>query len=37
MDDDGRACQRAAALALMQQPPMSVADLAERFVALLDS
>jgi aminoglycoside phosphotransferase (APT) family kinase protein len=35
MDGDGRARQRAATLALMQQPPMSVADLAERFVALL--
>jgi hypothetical protein len=35
MDGDARARQRAAALALMQQPPISVTDLAERFVALL--
>jgi 5-methylthioribose kinase len=35
MDGEERARQRAAALALMPQPPTSVADLAERFVALL--
>ena len=35
LDNDERARQRAAALVLMQQPPVSVEELAERFVALL--
>ena len=35
LDGEERARQRAAALVLMRQPPVSVADLAERFVTLL--
>ncbi len=35
LDGAARARQRAAALALMPQPPVSVAELTERFVALL--
>ena len=35
LDDDARARQRAAILALMPQPPTSVEELAKRFVALL--